>query len=475
MSHPTLRALLALAVLATASRSALADVLVVAPTGAPYAEIQAAVDAANDGDVVLVKSGTYASFVVRNQELTIVADAGAVVNVDGAIRVSGVSATRSVLLSGLRATGTVSTNAQSRHGLFARNCVGPLRVVGCTLTGVPSNTGIVFVGPNQNYPVPLPACYEGQGAYVEACADVAFVGCTLRGSDAPPTTGYGGFGTRPHAGAVDGGHGLYGEASQVASYDGVLRGGRAGLWSSSCEPPPSAPPLAGLGYAYIGAAGEGCRTSGSFVFGSNCTFTGAVGWTSTCLAQCYCVPPSDGGNALVHGTAPLAAQLLACALTPGAGGIPNTGPCPCGIGGNFCSSSYPAGLPGVASVGPVNVLTGSARRLTATPVARETQTVTLTFTGVPGDRVELLRGDRPGFQYLAAARGVVLVQRTRPQLVQQLGTIGASGVLTQTFPVAELGAGVQSRLVWMQAAMIDGANQTTLSSPAAIVMLDSAF
>src|SRR5262249_13267271 len=101
--------------------------------------------------------------------------------------------------------------------------------------------------------------------------------------------------------------------------------------------------------------------------------------------------------------------------------------------------------------------------------------VTLTFSGQPGDRVELLHSERTGFVFQPGLRGVQLVRRSRPQLVGQVGTIGSSGTLTQTFTVSELGAGVQSRLSWFQAVMTDASGQTTLSSPAAIVLLDSAF
>jgi hypothetical protein len=111
----------------------------------------------------------------------------------------------------------------------------------------------------------------------------------------------------------------------------------------------------------------------------------------------------------------------------------------------------------------------------APTVAREGQSVTLEFHGQPGDRVEMIVAERTGFQFTLAGRGVNLVRRSRAQLVQQTGTIGPSGVLTQTWTIGELGPGVQSRTLYMQAAMIDGANVGTFSSPAVITLLDSAL
>ena len=72
-------------VLATPAR---ADVLVVdAAGGGQYTDIQSAVLAAQDGDVVLVRTGVYGPFDVRAKALDIVAYEGADVRVVGTTRV----------------------------------------------------------------------------------------------------------------------------------------------------------------------------------------------------------------------------------------------------------------------------------------------------------------------------------------------------------------------------------------------------
>src|SRR5437016_2892190 len=93
----TLRSFAAsLLVLAGSAASARAgNVLIVDSSGSgQYTDIQSAVDAAQEGDVVLVRTGTYFTFLVSNKELAVVGDAGANVQIVGAIRVHDLAATK---------------------------------------------------------------------------------------------------------------------------------------------------------------------------------------------------------------------------------------------------------------------------------------------------------------------------------------------------------------------------------------------
>src|SRR5262245_40132899 len=76
--HHALVAVLAPLVLAAAARAQ--NVFVVAPSPGPgvfSTRIQDAVNAAADGDVVLVKSGSYPGFLAFGKSLTVVAEDGA--------------------------------------------------------------------------------------------------------------------------------------------------------------------------------------------------------------------------------------------------------------------------------------------------------------------------------------------------------------------------------------------------------------
>src|SRR6185436_16079297 len=94
-----LAALLALAPLAHAG------ILTVGPagSGAQFTEIQAAVDAALDDDVILVRPGTYAAVVV-DKPLRILGDGTGVVRIDAAafgVTARGIASGEELVLSGI--------------------------------------------------------------------------------------------------------------------------------------------------------------------------------------------------------------------------------------------------------------------------------------------------------------------------------------------------------------------------------------
>ncbi len=114
---PTAAALLITATLlpsATAQRT-----LVVASSGgAPFTEIQDAVNAATSGDVVLVRPGIYSFFVIDRRGVHILADAGAIVRPGrlSAFSVSNLGAGEDVVIAGLTTEGAALVSAFQNRG-----------------------------------------------------------------------------------------------------------------------------------------------------------------------------------------------------------------------------------------------------------------------------------------------------------------------------------------------------------------------
>ena len=70
--------------------------------GVDFTDIQAAVDASADGDVIVVRAGVYGGFVVDDRRLTLLADPGAIVAPD--VRIQNLAPGRRVVLSGFALT-----------------------------------------------------------------------------------------------------------------------------------------------------------------------------------------------------------------------------------------------------------------------------------------------------------------------------------------------------------------------------------
>lgn len=421
--------------LVLASAPASASVIRVAPTGIP-STIQGAVDVAHDGDVILVESGSYPSFVIRSKELTVVANTGANVKIDGAIRIGGIDGTRTVVLQGLANTGGPVTSAAAQYGLRVVNSSGLVFVQDCTLMGgtLPGQPNTVVSG-------------HRPSVLIENSLAVVFSRCTLRGAqpiagESPLYLNRGYEAGWPSEGAYVVNSAVYlFESTVIGSngfggppiYDGGM--GAHGLWADSSAVYLSATTSAGGNGAptnavtgYGGGGGDGLRGSNGSAFITRAsTFSGGLG---------------------AHG---------------GPGGV--------------CICPYPPGDPGV----PVSLfgastntaLAGAAAKLVATALAREGQVAQLTFSGTSGDVVERY-SSRSGTALWTPALSSVQVPafgstfRDAP-----VGVLGASSTI-QTITVPELGSGVQHRVIFYQA-LHDGPSGQQLGTPRALIMLDSAY
>lgn len=418
-----LRPLAALLATIALLESGFANVIVVSPAGGNFTQIQAAVTAAADGDTILVKAGSYSGFTVTNKALDIVAEVGATVSVAGQVRVKQLGATRTLTLTGLRIHAT--TNAPA---LLLENDAGSVRAQSCVIDGL---DGALC----QNF------SHGAIAATITSCPDVALCSCTVNGGDGGDYGGYGYGG--------DGGKGLVATGSRVALYDCTVRGGRGASWVSTCG-------SSGYGYAGSGMnAAElvSCPTG----FLSNCT---VLGGDSGCDIFLPITCSTGAGLMLGPGTA---AQALSSAFRPGF----------------FCGSCVPACFSCSQGVlvngGAFTTLIGVAAHLSASRVVREQGACRLDLFGQPGSRVEIRFSEDARFSYSPAAHGVSLLRLHPPVPVLQAGTLDANGTLNVSWIVPDLDPGVQSRRLFVQATFVDPGGQRTLSSPATIVLLDSAY
>jgi hypothetical protein len=217
------------------------DVLVVDKNhgaGWEFTTIQSAVNAAQDGDVVLVRTGTYydESLEIVGKGLTVIADAGADVRLTEGVTVRDTSAAQTTVLRGLRLEPDDWPLNDDKYGLQALSCAGSLRVEACTLFA----SHIATLKP--------PHSQSFDGAIVSACASVVFVDCDVSGSKA-----------KHESASPDGGRGLVAHFSRVAAFGCSFRGAAA----DSVDPE-------GLG-------GDGADLHESSLYAAGCSFTGGPG------------------------------------------------------------------------------------------------------------------------------------------------------------------------------------------------------
>ncbi|MFN0244680.1 MAG: hypothetical protein ACKVWV_17475 [Planctomycetota bacterium] len=408
-----------------------ADVLVIAAdSSGDFTSLQAAVDAALNGDTLLVKSGTYVGPTIIGKQLNVVADANAEVVIEGSLEVHGLLGDSHVLLAGLHVVGAPDVATTDRYALRVSDSLGSIRVQECELTGAhPSSVT-----------VPLDT------VSVANCPNVSFVRtvCT--------------------AVAGGGGSGVEAVSSSIAILDSSVNGGSAQGFEL-VNPQHGKP------------GGDGFDGASSFLFTSGSSYFGGAGSHSSSGGQCNC--GGLGGSGISLGdfgwpSGPTNVTSTAAEIataTQGAPGGSDPGGA-CGLCINCDNCSGPFGQPYYGE-SAVTHLGGAARMLSARNVAREQTVLPLRFRGMPGDKVALCVGKAGDFRHTPGQRGVELVEASAKRI--RVGKIAADGMLTYFYAMPALANGEESRTLFFQALHESTSGQFTLGSPLNVVVLDAAL
>ncbi len=412
-------------VLALASSSlARAGVIVVADDGSgQFPDLPAAIAAAADGDIVLVKSGRYTGFTINNKSLDIVAEQGAAAILRSQVSIVQLNSTRSVTLTGLILRGPINTPPNALPALKLMNNLGSVRIQGCEITG-------------RGGPLCQTDSYGAAGVEVVSCQDVCFARCGITGGAA------GDFGPVGHGGY--GGDGLSAWNSRIAIYDCTIVAGLGASSASECGGAPNG--------GFAGAGGNAVR----FLWSPNNFISRTFLLGGDCGASS--VPSCPGAGIFLYGN-----STVTTLQSPAAHGNPVPG------GTSACTPVDVLVSPGTT----YSPIAGDGRVLTSKRIVREGAILRIEFRGQPGDQVELEFGDRGGHVASNAWRGVNLVRGDSLMPLLQAGVIDANGELSLTWTIPDLGPGVRGRRLFLQALFHDASGTTTYSAPATVVVVDS--
>jgi predicted outer membrane repeat protein len=417
-----LASLIASTLLATA-RSEGARILE-APGLPPFTSLQAAVDAAADGDTILLADGEYDGAVIDGKGLALVAAPDQVPHLRGTLEILDLPASRTVVLSGLKITGLMLQDI-SGPALVVTNCAGNVRAVACTLTGgpgdEPSGKGLTFGR-------------GGHAVVLQASTKVSFSRCTIRGGDGGSdpqfcyscTGGEGGLGVRL-------------SQSTPAFHECTIRGGDGGQ--------------NGIGG---GNGGHGLRLLNAWFFAAGSSFTGGKGGNAWDFVW---AEGGNGGSGLFVDPG-ATAELLDNTYAGGAGGVAFVFP-------------QNNGTPGSPKTGGGSFVehAGTARSLAASRVVvDDLQSVLVNIVGTPGDQVWVRIGTQPAFLPQLSLPGVALV-KPGPVTKVPLGVIGVGGNLGAALPTPDLLL-EPGRVLYLQAFGRDAFGQPWLAGSEQTLIVD---
>lgn len=401
-----------------------AGVTVVAPSGGDYNDIGLAIAAVPDGEIVLVRAGTYVGFTIQNKSVHVIADAGQLVQVHGTIVVSGLAAGKSLTIQGLSVTQFATVPVST---IQLDSCAGSVRVLATHV--FPPTPGLTSVaGP--------------PSVLVNACLDVAFDGDEFRGMNG--NSFLIGITQTPSLG-------MSVNASVVSVHDCIIVGGRG------------IPGLTGVptGNTNGRPGANGLSVANSVLFESGGSIRGGAGGPGVDGDNCsspYTHPTFGGsGGAGIELDNPSVVRAFAGDISGGPGGVSGSAP----------GCTLPPGADGAASIGgsPI-LLAGSARHLAVVAPAHVSGQFQLHFEGQPGDDVFLALALGRTHTFESVLNGDLLVLPPFRRL--RVGSTDANGVLDITLPVGQLPLGVEGTLHNAQGIFRD-AGGTLWTSGAALI------
>lgn len=388
------------------------------PLVGPFATLQAAVDAALEGESLLVTPGIYNSFTIDGKSIQVfVTGTGQATILGGRVLIKNLGPNQFATLSRLNVKG-IFLSPTFLAALEIDSVDGHVRLQDSTFEGAGGSPDVGLTG---------------GGVVLKSAGRVVFSNCSIKG-------GVAGFvsGKSP----IDGGVGLESDNSAVALYDCTVEGGRGSEESF---------PRGGHGgHAYV------CTNYGLFAAGT--AFKGGRAGGGDFIG---CTVGGIGADALRVDSGQ--ARLLANTYTAGLGGWSSCGP-------PSASGQTIVALNGSL----IDQLSGASRKLTAPRITADDTPFPLTISGQPGDRVYLFFGSGPTFMFLKPLNGMWLLPAPLFATRIPAGTIGASGSLVLNSTLGIANGSQAARLFWIQALCIDTTGKPILTGPAHPLSIDAA-